>query len=87
MGVTSLSLPLLQLLSAGDGAFVAIAFFVDFAISTAVRGITDDCTSCFIRSSIVLIEDELFRHLRSDWPRTIESLDEKFAYKLVIVNR
>jgi signal transduction histidine kinase len=69
------------------GSFVAIAFFADFVISTAVRGITDDYTSRFMRGTIVLIEDELFRHPRSEWPKTIKALDEKFAYKLNIVDR
>ena len=47
------------------GSFVAIAFFADFVISTAVKGITDDYTSRFMRGTIVLIEDELFRRPRS----------------------
>ena len=69
------------------GSFVAIAIFADFVISTAVKGITDDYTSRFMRGTIVLIEDELFRRPRSEWPRTIEALDRKFAYKLEIVDR
>jgi hypothetical protein len=54
------------------GSFVAIAIFADFVISTAVKGITDDYTSRFMRGTIVLIEDELFRKPRSEWPKTIE---------------
>jgi len=69
------------------GSFVAIAFFADFVISTAVRGITDDYTSRFMHGTIVLIEDELFRKPRSDWPKAIKTLNEKFAYKLDIVER
>ena len=69
------------------GSFVAIAFFADVVISTAVKGITDDYTSRFMRGTIVLIEDELFRRPPAEWPRTIKSLDEKFAYKLNIVDR
>lgn len=69
------------------GSFVAIAIFADFVISTAVKGITDDYTSRFMRGTIVLIEDELFRKPRSEWPKTIEALDRKFAYKLEIVER
>lgn len=69
------------------GSFVAIAIFADFVISTAVKGITDDYTSRFMRGTIVLIEDELFRKPRSEWPKTIETLDRKFAYKLEIVER
>lgn len=42
------------------GSFVAVAIFADFVISTAVKGITDDYTSRFMRGTIVLIEDELF---------------------------
>jgi hypothetical protein len=55
------------------GSFVAIAIFADFVISTAVKGITDDYTSRFMRGTIVLIEDELFRKPRSEWPRTIKA--------------
>lgn len=69
------------------GSFIAIAFFADFVISTAVKGITDDYTSRFMRGTIVLIEDELFRRPRSEWPKTIKALDAKFAYRLSIIER
>ena len=69
------------------GSFVAVAIFADFVISTAVKGITDDYTSRFMRGTIVLIEDELFRRPRSEWPKTIKALDNKFAYKLEILDR
>lgn len=69
------------------GSFVAIAFFADFLISGALRGITDDYTSRFMRGTIVLIEDELFRKPRSEWPKTIKSLDQKFSYRLDIIDR
>ena len=69
------------------GSFVAIAVFADFVISAAVKGITDDYTSRFMRGTVLLIEDELFRRPRSEWPKTIEALDRKFAYKLEIVDR
>lgn len=69
------------------GSFVVIAIFADFVISTAVKGITDDYTSRFMRGTIVLIEDELFRKPRAEWPKTIAALDEKFSYKLDIVDR
>ena len=61
------------------GSFVAIAFFADVVISTAVKGITDDYTSRFMHGTIVLIEDELFRRPASEWPQMIKALDEKFA--------
>lgn len=69
------------------GSFIAIAFFADLIISTAIKGITDDYTSRFMRGTIVLIEDELFRGPRSEWPKTIKELDAKFAYRLNIVER
>ncbi len=69
------------------GSFVAIALFADFVISTSVKGVTDDYTSRFMRGTIVLIEDDLFRKPRSEWPREIKVLGEKFAYKLDIVDR
>lgn len=69
------------------GSFVAIAFTADFVISTAQRGITDDYARRFMRGTITLIEDELFRHQRSTWPRRIKELDEKFSYRLGIVER
>lgn len=69
------------------GSFVAIAIFADFVISTAVKGISDDYTSRFMRGTVILLEDELFRKPRSEWPRTIETLGQKFAYKLDIVDR
>ncbi|MEF8698590.1 MAG: ATP-binding protein [Candidatus Accumulibacter sp. UW20] len=69
------------------GSFVVIAIFADFVISTAVKGITDDYTSRFMRGTVLLIEEELFRRPRSEWPRTIAALDRKFAYKLAIIDR
>ncbi len=69
------------------GSFIAIAFFADFLISTAVKGVTDDYTSRFMNGTIVLIEDELFRKPHAQWPDTIRSLGDKFAYKLDIVDR
>lgn len=69
------------------GSFVAIAFTADFVISTAQRGITDDYARRFMRGTITLIEDELFRVPRSTWQRKIKDLDEKFSYKLDIVER
>lgn len=69
------------------GSFVAIAFTADFVISTAQRGITDDYARRFMRGTITLIEDELFRVPRSTWERKIKNLDEKFSYKLGIVER
>jgi hypothetical protein len=35
-----------------------------------------------MRGTVILIEDELFRRPRSEWPKTIKALDQKFAYKL-----
>ena len=69
------------------GSFVAIAFTADFIISTAQRGITDDYARRFMRGTITLIEDELFRHPRRDWQKTIQEIDEKFSYNLDIVER
>jgi two-component system sensor histidine kinase RstB len=69
------------------GSFIVIAVFADFVISTAVRGITDEYTSRFMGGTIVLIEDELFRRPRAEWPKTIKVLDSKFAYKLAIIER
>lgn len=69
------------------GSFVAIAFFADFVISAAVKGVTDEYTSRFMRGTIVLIEDELFRQPRSEWPDTVKILNKKFVYKLDIIDR
>ena len=69
------------------GSFVAIAFTADFVISTAQRGITDDYARRFMRGTITLIEDELFRYPRRDWQKKILELDEKFSYNLDIVER
>ena len=69
------------------GSFVAVAFFADFVISTSVKDITDDYTRRFMQGTIVLIEEDLFRKPRKDWPETIKSLDRKFSYKLDIVDR
>ena len=69
------------------GSFVAIAFTADLVISAAQRGITDDYARRFMRGTITLIESELYRTPRSAWSRKIEELDEKFSYRLGIVER
>lgn len=69
------------------GSFVAIAFTADFVISAAQRGITDDYARRFMRGTITLIEDELFRKPRRDWEKHIQEIDEKFSYRLDIVER
>ena len=69
------------------GSFIAMFFFADFVITTSVKGITDDYTSRFMHGTIILIEEDLFRKPRSEWPRSIKELGEKFAYKLDIVDR
>ena len=69
------------------GSFVAIAFTADFVISSAQRGITDDYARRFMRGTITLIEEELFRHPRREWAKTIKIIDEKFSYQLDIVER
>ena len=69
------------------GSFVVIAFVADFLISSALKGITDDYTSRFMRGTIVLIEDALFRKPKAEWPKLIKELDSKFSYRLDIVDR
>ncbi|MGE5386802.1 MAG: ATP-binding protein, partial [Betaproteobacteria bacterium] len=69
------------------GSFVAIAFFADLIISAAQRGVMDDYARRFMRGTITLIEDDLARYPQSTWQKRIKVLDEKFAYKLNIVDR
>ena len=69
------------------GSFVAIAFTADFVISTAQRGITDDYARRFMRGTITIIEDELFRQPRREWQKKLKDIDEKFSYRLGIVER
>lgn len=69
------------------GSFVAIALIADFIISIAQQGITDDYARRFMRGTITLIEDELFRHPRRHWEAKIRDIDAKFSYQLGIVER
>ncbi|MGB4672797.1 MAG: ATP-binding protein [Azovibrio sp.] len=69
------------------GTFVAIAFFADALISTALKGITDDYARRFMRGTILMIEEDLFRHPKYSWDKRIRLLDEKFAYRLAIEER
>lgn len=69
------------------GSFVAVAFIADFIISAALKGITEDYTERFMRGTVTLVEDELFRHPRGEWQKKIRQLDDKFAYRLMIVER
>jgi two-component system sensor histidine kinase RstB len=69
------------------GSFVVIVFVADLVISSALKDIINDYTSRFMRGTIVLIEDALFREQRSEWPRLIQELDAKFSYRLKIADR
>ncbi|MDR2113055.1 MAG: two-component sensor histidine kinase [Candidatus Accumulibacter sp.] len=69
------------------GSFVVVAFVADFVISSALKGITDDYTSRFMRGTVMLIEDALFQEPRSEWSTLIKELDTQFSYRLNIVDR
>jgi len=69
------------------GSFVAIAFTADVIISAAQRNITDEYARRFMGGTITLIEDDLMRYPKSFWPNRIRHLDEKFAYKLGLIDR
>ncbi|MDE2586370.1 MAG: two-component sensor histidine kinase, partial [Betaproteobacteria bacterium] len=68
------------------GSFVAIAMVADFAISTALQGITDDYAKRFMGGTITLIEEDLQRYPQSQWSRLIRKLDDKFSYRLDLVS-
>ena len=69
------------------GSFVAIAIVADFVITTALRDISDDYTRRFMQGTVAMIEEDLFRHRRSDWSKRIKTLGERFNYKLGISER
>lgn len=69
------------------GSFVIIVFVADFIISNAQRGITDEYSRRFMRGTILLIEEELMRRPHPSWPYHIKTLNEKFAYRLEIIDR
>jgi signal transduction histidine kinase len=69
------------------GSFVAIAIVADFVISTALHDISDDYTRRFMQGTVSMIEEDLFRHRRSDWTKRIKTLGERFNYKLAIAER
>ena len=69
------------------GSFVIIVFIADFIISNAQRGITDEYSRRFMRGTILLIEEDLLRHPRHTWAYHIKALNEKFSYRLDIVDR
>ena len=69
------------------GSFVGIAYVADLVISTSVKGITDDYTRRFMQGTVMLIEEELFRQPRKDWPQAIKGIGQIFSYRLDIVER
>lgn len=69
------------------GSFVVIVFIADFIISNAQRGITDEYSRRFMRGTILLIEDELLRQPIEKWEDHLKPLNEKFSYRLDIVDR
>jgi two-component system sensor histidine kinase RstB len=69
------------------GSFVAIAFFADLVISTALHGITEDYARRFMRGTIELIEEDLQRYPIEHWGRRLRELDNKFSYRIAISER
>ncbi|MCP5269215.1 MAG: HAMP domain-containing protein [Zoogloeaceae bacterium] len=69
------------------GSFIAIVIVADFLIATALRDISDDYTRRFMQGTVAMIEDDLFRHRRSDWAKRIKTIGERFNYKLAISDR
>ena len=53
------------------GSFIAIAVVADFVITTALRDISYDYTARFMQGTVAMIEEDLFRHRRSDWGKRI----------------
>lgn len=69
------------------GSFVAIAFFADLVISTALHDITEDYARRFMRGTIILIEEDLMRYPYEQWPDQLRILDSKFSYRVAIAER
>jgi two-component system sensor histidine kinase RstB len=69
------------------GSFVAIAFLADALITNALKGITDDYARRFMRGTILLIEEDLFRYPQASWDKRLKLLNEKFAYRIDIAAR
>ena len=69
------------------GSFVAVAIVADFVITTALRDISDDYTKRFMQGTVAMIEEDLFRHRRSEWTTRITTLAERFEYKIAIAER
>ena len=69
------------------GSFIAIAVVADFVITTALRDISYDYTARFMQGTVAMIEDDLFRHRRSDWGKRIKTIGERFNYRLRIAER
>lgn len=69
------------------GSFVVIVFIADFIISNAQRGITDEYSRRFMRGTILLIEEDLLRRPSHTWDYHLKALNEKFSYRLEVVNR
>jgi signal transduction histidine kinase len=69
------------------GSFVAIAIFADFVISTAVKGITDDYTSRFMRGTGASDRRRTVPQTAFGMAKNDRGARSKFAYKLDIVDR
>ena len=69
------------------GSFIVVGLVADFVISTALKGISDDYTRRFMSGTIVMIEEDLFRHPRAEWPKRLKAIDDRFAYKLALTER
>lgn len=68
------------------GSFVAIAFFADVVISSAVKGITDDYARRFMHGTILMLEEDLARHPIPEWPDRVKILDQKFSYRIDLID-
>ncbi|MDR3157927.1 MAG: two-component sensor histidine kinase [Zoogloeaceae bacterium] len=69
------------------GGFALITCLAHLLVASVVQDIDNRYAQRFMRGTFVLIEAELYRHERKNWPQVIEALNEKFAYRLRLVER
>ncbi|MDR2624863.1 MAG: two-component sensor histidine kinase [Zoogloeaceae bacterium] len=69
------------------GGFALVACLAHLFVASIIQDVDNRYAQRFMRGTFSLVEAELYRNERKDWPRIMERLNEKFAYRLRLIER
>ncbi|MDR0736085.1 MAG: two-component sensor histidine kinase [Zoogloeaceae bacterium] len=69
------------------GGFALITCLAHLFVASIIRDVDNRYAQRFMRGTFTLIETELYRHERKDWPQVMKALNAEFSYRLRLVER